>query len=271
MKDLVVGAAANLSWNELEPWIVSLERSGYTGQKAIIAYNLAPGVMQQLTSRGFYIKHIVRQDRAIHVDRFFYLWELLYELEARYVIATDTRDLIFQTNPSAWLEEHLSPFRLNVGSEGLAYKDEEWGSKNILATFGPDVHHWIKDETIYNAGSFAGEAQLVPDFCLNIYLISCQNRVNNPDQAALNVLLHLLPWKEITRYSPMADGWACQAGTVADPSKMRTLRAFLKEPEPAFNVHGMVCPASSARPFCLVHQYDRNPDWNSEIRKKYHD
>ncbi|PYU09235.1 MAG: hypothetical protein DMG37_23905, partial [Acidobacteria bacterium] len=63
MKDLVVGAAANLSWNELEPWIVSLERSGYTGQKAIIAYNLAPGVMQQLTSRGFYIKHIVRQDR----------------------------------------------------------------------------------------------------------------------------------------------------------------------------------------------------------------
>jgi len=271
MKDLVVGAAAHLSWNDIEPWVVSLERSGYTGQKAMIAYNLASNAMDQLTRRGFYIKHAVRQDRAIHVDRFFYMWQLLFELEARYVIATDTRDLIFQTNPSAWLEEHLPPFRLNVGSECLAYKDEEWGSKNMLATFGPSVHRWIKDETIYNAGSFAGETRLVRDFCLNIYLVSCQNRVNNPDQAALNVLVNLSPWKEITRYSRMEDGWACQAGTVADPSKISTLSAFLREPEPVLNARGLVCPAGSAQPFCLVHQYDRNPDWNMAIRKKYHE
>lgn len=271
MKDLVVGAAAHLSWNDLEPWVVSLERSGYTGQKAIIAYDLASDVMQRLTGRGFYIKHVVRQDRAIHVDRFFYLWELLYELDARYVIATDTRDLIFQTNPSAWLEEHLPPFRLIVGSECLAYKDEEWGSKTMLATFGPDVHRWIKNETIHNAGCFAGEARLVRDFCLNIYLMSCQNRVNLPDQQALNVLVNLSPWKGITRYSQMADGWACQAGTVADPAKMNRLRPFLKEAEPVLNAQGLVCPAVSAQPFCLVHQYDRNPEWNLTMKSKYHD
>src|SRR6266550_1782774 len=271
MKDLVVGAVAHYPWKEIEPWVVSLERSGYTGHRAVIAYNLAPDVIERLMARNFYIKHIVRQDRLIHVDRFFFLWELLNQMEARYVIATDTRDLVFQTNPSAWLEEHLPPFRLNVSSECLAYKDEEWGNQNMLATFGPDIHAWMKDKTIYNAGSFAGEASVVRDLCLSIYLICYQNAANNPDQAALNVLINLSPWKEITRFNSMADGWACQAGTVADPSKMSTSRPLLKEPEPIMNTDGSIYPAGGVSPFCIVHQYDRNPAWKSFIRSKYRD
>jgi hypothetical protein len=270
-QDLVVGAVANSSWKVIKPWVVSLERSGYAGKKVVVAYDLTPDVIERLIARDFYIKHVGRLDRWIHVDRFFFLWQLLHEMEARYVIATDTRDLIFQTDPSTWLEEHLSPFRLNVGSECIAYKDEPAGNQNVLGVFGPDVHDRMKEKTIFNAGSFAGEASVVRDLCLNIYLICYQNSDNQPDQAALNVLINLSPWKEITRFSSMGDGWACQAGTVANPAKMNSFRPFLKEPEPVFGPDGLVYPAGSATPFCIVHQYDRNPAWRSPIRSKYSD
>ncbi len=141
----------------------------------------------------------------------------------------------------------------------------------MLATFGPDIHAWMKDKTIYNAGSFAGEASALRDLCLNIYLICYQNAVNNPDQAALNVLINLSPWREITRFSSMADGWACQVGTVADPSKMTISRPLLKEPEPIMNTNGSIYPAGGVSPFCIVHQYDRNPAWKSSIRGRYRD
>jgi hypothetical protein len=271
VNDLVVGAAAHYSWEQIEPWVVSLERSGYTGQRAVIAYNLAPDVIGRLTTRGFYIKHVVRQDRLIHVDRFFLLWQLLHEVEARYVIATDTGDLVFQTNPSTWLEEHLHPFCLNVGSESLAHKDQDFNDQGMLAAFGPDVCSWMKEKTVYNAGSVAGEAGSLRDLSLNIYLMCFQNAYSNADQFALNVLINLSPWKEITRFNSMADGWACQVGTVADPSRMNTFRPHLKESEPVFKTNGFIYPAGSATPFCIVHQYDRNPVWESSIRNRYRD
>jgi len=220
MKDLVVGAIAHYSWEKIEPWVVSLERSGYSGKKAVIAYNLAPDLIERLIARGFYIRHVGHHIRSFIVDRHFFLWQLLHELEARYVIATDTRDLIFQTNPSTWLQEHLFPSRLIVGSECLAHKDEPWGNQTMKLFWGSDVHAWMKDKTIYNAGSFAGEADAVRDLCLVIYLMNYHNIIPlATDQAVLNVLIHLSPWKEITRLSSMADGWACQAGTVATQPK----------------------------------------------------
>jgi len=269
MKDLVVGAMANYSWEEIEPWVVSLEESGYTGQKAAIAYNVTPDAIERLVARDFFIKHVTRQRRVIHVDRFFYLWEILHEIEARYVIATDTRDLIFQTNPSAWLERYLPPFRLNVGSECIAHKDQAFNDEGMLATFGPEVCAWMKEKLVYNAGSFAGEASAIRDLSLNIYLLCHQNAYCNPDQFALNLLINLSPWKEITRFSSMADGWACQGAIVANPPEMETFRPLLKEPEPILGSDGLVYPAENKSPFCIVHQYDRDPAWKAAIMRKY--
>src|SRR5258708_37197086 len=167
MKDLVVGAIANYRWQTIEPWVVSLERSGYMGQKAAIVHNVAPDVIDQLVARGFYVKNVAHHSRFFTVDRFFSLWQLLSETGARYVISTDTRDVVFQTNPSIWLEEHLPPFRLNVGSECLAYKDEPWNNQNMWMTYEAEVYAWMREKTVYNAGTIAGEAGTMRDLALN--------------------------------------------------------------------------------------------------------
>ena len=147
-----------------------------------------------------------------NVDRFFFLWQLLHEIEApyvistdtrdlvfqevrdRYVIATETRDLVFQTNPSLWLEKHLAPFRVMVGSEGVAYKDAPESNSDMGAFFGPAVRAWMRDKIVYASESIAGEISAVRDSSLNIYLMGYHNIAPFPtDQAALNVLINLFP------------------------------------------------------------------------------
>jgi hypothetical protein len=270
MDDLVVGAIAYYCWEKIEPWVVSLERCGYTGKKVVITHCLAPEVIERLVEHGFYIKSVAHHSRMINVDRFLFLWQLLHEIEARYVISTDTKDLVFQTNPSSWLENNLSPHRLVVGSECIAYKDEPWNLQNMRSSYGEDVRNWMKDKTVYNSGNIAGEANAIRDLCLNIYLMGYHNIIPfTTDQSALNVLINLSPWKEFTRLTSMVDGWVCHVANVADPAKLTTVRPFLQEPEPVMAANGLVYPVGSNTPFCILHQYDRNPDWRPAIASRY--
>ncbi len=268
--DLVVGTIGLCKWERIEPWVVSLERSGYAGKKAVITYNAADDVVERLIAREFHIKRIAHHSRHLNVDRCCFLWQLLQEVKARYVIATETRDLVFQTNPSLWLEKHLAPFRVMVGSEGVAYKDAPESNSDMGAFFGPEVRAWMRDKTVYASESIAGEISAVRDLSLNIYLMGYHNIAPFPtDQAALNVLINLFPWNEITRLSSMADGWACYAANVADPIKLKMIRPFLKESEPVLGTDGFVYPADSTTPFCIVGQYKRNPAWQSAIMSRY--
>src|SRR5438552_12317675 len=270
MHDLVVGTIAYYSWDKIEPWVISLERCGYMGKKLVIAHCVTAEVIERLVEHGFYIKSVAHHSRAIHVDRFLFLWQLLHEIEARYVISTDTRDLVFQTNPSSWLENNLPPHRLVAGSECIAYKDARWNFQNMRSSYGEEVRNWIKDKAVYNAGNIAGEANVVRDLCLNIYLMGYHNIIPfGTDRAALNVLINLSPWKGLTRLTSLADGWVCHVAQVADPTKLLTVRPFLQEPEQVMGADGFVYPAGSNTPFCILHQYDRNPDWGPTIVSRY--
>jgi hypothetical protein len=82
-----------------------------------------------------------------------------------------------------------------------------------------------------------------------------------------NVLIQTQPYKDVVLQATQASGWACQAGTVADPTKMDTFRPNLLEDEPIF-VDGTVL-TSTGKPFCIVHQYDRVPSWRQHVMEKY--
>lgn len=63
------------------------------------------------------------------------------------------------------------------------------------------------------------------------------------------------------------DGWACQLGTTADPSKIAAFRPHLLEPEPRFDGERVITAAGEQ--YYIVHQYDRVPAWRSVIEGKY--
>lgn len=290
-RDLIVGVMSNYDYHKVEPWVVSLKRTGFKGDIAMICFNVNADTIKKLDAQGVEI-YAYGQDaagntffnspRAVVVDRFRALYEFgihaKWKEKYRYIVTTDVKDVIFQSNPIDFLDrpEHLRDFKkINVGSECLAFKDEPWGNENMFNSFPRFVYENMKEKTIYNCGTISGSMAEMHDLFLAIYLTSIGSPVHNPDQAAINILLNMKPWKNITRFCDMQSGYAVQLGTVADPNKLEAFRPWLLEHKlptlheatgTVFLSHNdgedKIIPA-------IVHQYDRIPSWNKIIDAKY--
>ena len=182
--------------------------------------------------------------------------------------------MLFRSNPFEFLSSSESPINIIAGSESIAYKNEPWGDDNLKSAYGPYVYEMYKDKIIYNVGTIGGQSGYVKDLIFNIFT----NAINRPipivDQAVFNVLIHTVPLRHTVFFADQKDGWAVQAGTTADPSKIEYFRPNLVEAEPIFEdgvvktgEDGFNCVKGT--PFVIVHQYDRVPEWKEYFYNKY--
>jgi hypothetical protein len=280
MKDLIVGCATNYDWSKLKYWVNSINRSGFDGDKVLILMNCDKDTVKKISDSGFSIIAFnqdangnlsYNSNMMVHVERFFHIYQLLRDNEYRYVITTDVKDVVFQRNPSKWLEENLPEGveDLVFSSESMKYKDEPWGNQNLLETFGPQIYEDFKNHTIFNVGVLAGHGYAMKDLMMNIFA-SCMHRpIKICDQSTFNFLISQHPYLSTSMYTKSEDGWACQLGTTADPSKLEQFRPFLLEPSP--KMEGDKVLTSEGIEYTIVHQYDRVPEWKKVIEAKYDD
>jgi hypothetical protein len=283
MKDIVVGCITGYTFDKIKPWVNSLDRSGFDGVKAMICYNVDYETVEELVKRNYTVLAFGKNDDlkrfeykenfSIVVERFLHLWYLLKKFEGqyRYIISTDVKDVIFQSNPSEWMEKNMNDAQINVACESIRYKDEDWGNHNLFKAFGPLVHDHNQNNLIYNAGTVSGKFDTMLDFFLNVYMM-CNGTSHftegggGPDQAAVNILLNMKPYRDITRFTASEEGWAAQLGTTG-PHIVGKYADKLVEKTPIL-VDNVVC-TSDGTPFVMVHQYDRVPEWKEIIEKKY--
>jgi len=281
-KDLVVGCITNYNFDQIKPWVNSLDRSGFDGDKYMICYNIDVAVADELIKRGYKIFAFDRKDSKlvyhnpnfnIVVDRFLHLWMLFSQFRGEYknIITTDVRDVVFQSNPSRWLNHNLDK-KINASSESILYRDETWGTHNLLKSYGPIIHTAFNEKLIVNAGVMSGDFDTMLDVFLNIYIMSNGASSHHipggggPDQAAYNILLGMKTYADITNVAPSESGWAAQLGTTGDRSEYGR-NGLLVEPQPKL-IGDLVC-TSEGIPFIIVHQYDRIPEWKKLIEEKY--
>lgn len=285
MKDLVIGAITGYDFDAIAPWVNSLERSGYGGDKAMLCYNVSYDVCNELSKRGFRVLGFERneEDRRLEytkpgfnvvVERFQHMAFVLRELEEdyRYIISTDVKDVIFQRNPSEWLENNLFDQKIVAASESIRYDQEVWGNFNLFRSFGPRIYQTFRDRVISNAGVMAGDFHTMLDLYMHISLL-CDAAPSHyieggggPDQAAYNVLINSRPWKDSVCFASSESAWAAQLGTTG-PQIQDRYGQFVTEPLPTLK-DGVVC-TSTGEPFYIVHQYDRVPQWKNVIQEKY--
>lgn len=266
-KDIIIGCLVGYNSHQIKPWVTSITRSGFEGDKAILSFGLPQDSIELLIDNGFQIYEMPASERHIVVDRFFAMWNFLNQVDKqyRYVITTDVKDVIFQYNPSTWLENNLKG-KILVSSENIRYRDEVWGSSNLASSY-PHLYELHCNNTIYNAGTIAGDVETMRDFFLHIFNLSLIGTDRQPDQAALNILTHTQPFKAVTHFASQEEGWCCQLGTTLDPKVSNNYKPFLLEPLP--QIQGDVLVNTQGQPFCLVHQYDRVPGLGETITAKY--
>lgn len=275
--DLLIGAADLYDWSKIRVWAQSVRDSGFDGTIALLTYRVGADVVENASKFGvdLYqidhdpfgrpIEHNTRgRDTQAHQMRFFHAWQLLatddYWKQFRYVISTDVRDVYFQRNPSAWLREkenYLSVFtgkNLVASSEGITYGKEAWGADNMLNGFGPLVYDVAKNWTIYNVGVVAGLSEQMMGLFLTLYNMTHQRYIPS-DQSAYNILVNQTMAHNFMTTNHN-DDWACQVGTVADPTKPHLLNTA---DDPLPKIQSNMVINERGKPFTIVHQYDRNP------------
>ena len=293
MHDLIIGAASNYGWKELELWVNSIKKSGFHGDVMLVGTNMSKETIDKLTSNGILLELYGQRgengditspvSNAPHVERFFYLWNALETIKKqyRYVITTDTRDVIFQKNPSDWIEEHSAD--LILSSEGMLYKDEPWGKKNYEECFGSYFFKRIENRLINNVGVIAGGFDNVKSLMLMIYQLSLQRPIAVVDQATFNFIINDDNYAQLGKlFTNNHDGWAIQLGTTIEAVRSgagdlgqlyRTDPNFkyeYQDMQPKIYGDGKVVN-DVGTVFTIVHQYDRVPYLKEKMQKLYGD
>lgn len=274
-KNLIIGGCTNYGINQLKPWVLSINEHMPEAKKVMCVGNATQETRDWLVANDFEIVNMPQANIPVHVLRFVSIYEYLRENweQFDYVITTDVKDVYFQSDAFKFLDYHNIGVRdmnqIVAGSESICYKDESWGNENLLQCYGPYIHNLFKDNEIYNVGVLGGSAEYIKDLVFNIFT----NAVNRPipivDQAVFNVLIQTQPFKDVTMFTDQRSGWAVQLGTTGDPSKIEGFRPNLLEPEPLMNFEEGLMQTTDLKTVCIVHQYDRVPDWKKLVEKKY--
>jgi hypothetical protein len=278
MKDLVITTISdNYNWVDIKNWIISLKNTQYQGDILILAYNFENDekkYLQKLSDlgaiilqpnndyRGNITNNFVwhsgmvnpqNANKLIHNVRLFHVWQYFTEndLESQYnrVVFTDGRDVVFQTNPTEWLDVNMKKDIL-VPSEYVLYKDQPWNYNNAMVNYGPYIFEYLlKDKPVCNVGTFAVTSSICRDLCLTLYLMS--NNIGHADQPSFNILTNTL-LKDKCQWVDYNDSWALQIGAIID--NINDI-SYLKD--------GIVYSAKTNIPYCLVHQYDRVSEYKN--------
>jgi hypothetical protein len=274
-RDAVIGAILGYGWDEVKIWANSLSETGFSGERVLIALDADPDFVARLGEEGFTVVQPGPAERLrmngefapFLVERFRLIANYLAATDYRYVILTDVRDVVFQDNPSAWLEANFGDGGLLASSEGVRIGDEWWASHMLANAFGTDALDAVRDRVSRNAGIIAGTREHCRRLALEIVRLCTQEHETGADQAAYNLILNAEPWEQDVKTVRHDVPWACQAGTVADPRQLPQLRDALLEAKPVFD--GAFVRTPRGEPYAIVHQYDRVPRWRETFEARY--
>lgn len=249
MKDLIISAIANYSVDKIKNYINSVNKCGFKGSKIIIVYNVSDDTIDYLQSNGWEVilGELIGHP---HMKRLIDIYWILRQLneQYRYVITTDVRDVVFQTNPSEYLEKNLKK-KILVSSENVLYKDEHWGVKNILEGYNELLLERFESNQTCNVGVLAGNQKDMTDLLLLNYLVSQSGNTNHyTDQSSFNFIVHNELVKDSIQIEGIETNWALQMGTLLNEKLIGKFKLNVKE--------GIIY--NGDLPFVIVHQYDRN-------------
>lgn len=279
--DLVIGFAANFQWAQIEPYAVSLVRSGFVGKKVLFAQNLADDAVARLNELGFEIlaippinfsdAELVKNPFFAYVARFLLIHMYLYDNPGfRFVICSDTRDVVFQHNPILWLEQNIGDKKLVAAPEYILHQDQEgntaWVNQGFL-----EIAPWMMPSMVYCSGFISGYADYISDLALAVYMTGrhLTGKIWGVDQPAYNMIMHQKAYEDVTLVPHMSDQYCLHMVVLA----FEQYRKMMTELPPVAGFSLINCDAGYRLPdlsaFAVLHQYDRVPPLAEALRAEY--
>jgi len=255
--------ASYYSWEDLKPFFLSLEKTGYDGDVVLFIDHIDEYTQMKLTNLNINMILIPYQLTGLlnvfHMPDYRYYLYLNYLESNNYryknVLLTDVRDVYFQVNPS---QVPWAVGCITVAKEAVKIKDEFWNTRWILTKFGHHVYSQLEEETVICSGTNFGPVDQIVSYLKEMvhYLFFIDYyRVIVNDQAVHNYLVHT------KKISPIAFG-DNEIGPIMTLSFENDANIKMNEHHQILLKNGTVAP--------ILHQYDRKPNLVSLIRNSIH-
>lgn len=262
MKYTIVGCITKYGVEQIRPFVESIEQSGFKGDKLMLVYEITQDTIDYLTNKGWLLVQSEPQQHII-LQRFRDMYQLLHQYETDVIIWVDVKDIIFQKDPTEWLNKWMRRDILAF-SESLKFGDEAWARLNAGTSF-PMEWEWLQNEEIYCAGTIVGKKEAIRDLFIDIYRwsLTTSNPEQLADQAAYNILIHMYQWKDKVQFVKQQEGFAAQLHLKLKKGDI------LPYTEELSTIDGNEIKNSKGELYTLVHQYDRNEELKQLIENKY--
>ena len=261
---IIFGCITKYSPDDIRPYVESIEQSGFNGGKVMLVYDVPSETIEYLKSKGWELYGGDLQQHII-LQRFRDAYKLLETYIDETIIWTDVKDVIFQKDPTEWLEKNMKG-EILAFSECVTFKDDDWAVVNAGTSF-PMEWEWLQHKVSYCAGTIVGKGYALKDLFIEIYRwsLTTANPSQLSDQAAYNVLINLNHFKENIQFVNQEEGFVTQLGTVL--IKKEHFGDKLLEPTPIYSQEKFFNQEGDE--FVIVHQYDRHLEIKELIYQKY--
>ena len=277
--DLILTAMKGpYEWSALKTFVNSVHRSGFRGEKVMLASGIALEVRLQLEIAGWEVIDYVippgtKPFGSYCSERFWPANDFLkYNAEDfRYIIWCDWKDLVVQTDPSVWLYKNMSVDSVIGCSEGMLIK-EEFYNNGWLKQAAPNdaVYNTAREHPILCAGTLAGSALVMRRVLCAVYDV-LSTSPDKPDyeggisplidQGILNYILRIFPFDTLTRVPEWSEGFCATVNWYI-------VHRWTNRPVPEVR-DGVFYPQGKSEPFAIVHQYDRDENWKKAVIERY--
>lgn len=264
MKYTILGCITKYGVKDIKPYVESIQQSGFKGDKLMLCYDIPEETIEYLDKNGWLLVQGELQEHVI-LQRFRDVYALLHQYDTDIIIWTDVKDVIFQKNPTEWIEHNLRDKDIFAFSECVRLRDDSWAVVNSGTSFPMEWQLWLKDEISYCAGTIVGKKNAIRDLFIDIYRWSktTANPEQLSDQAAYNILLRLHQYSRGVDFVEQERGFITQLGTVW----MKRNQLPITEPTPIYKDGKFY--NQKGEEFYIVHQYDRDVKIKQEIYERY--
>ncbi len=218
-----------------------------SGDKFVFTHDLNQENRDRISAYGITIidaEHI----HWIVRDRFRAYAEFLAAHTYEHVLLTDSKDVLFTSDPFDYLREITQPEFVLLVSEGIRHGQSLW---NVIDQTGlqqlvkPEVA--FEDWEVINGGVQLGSSQALHKFCNTIYKLMVTVMPPSTEQAMINYMYHVY-WKhqgEVLLADPHKDWFCCTGEPI-----LRGIHGFSLDLATWRN-------PSLTKPYSVVHQWER--------------
>jgi hypothetical protein len=256
---------------------VSLTRTGFKGLKLVFCEDISSETREGFTNLGFTLIDRSTPSSKLHPempgDWAYGIYRFLPAIEYfqarpgqfRYIIWTDVRDVVFQTNPVVWLEKNLYPHQIVVAGLGHPIKKCPWNDPWVQAC-SPLSYARVREAEAAACGTFAGTANTMLQIFEDIFngCIGAQHPWAT-DQGMLNILLRTAPYSSIARIPRMGEGFTAQWF----PDKNEDKTIYPDYGFPIFDKLTKTVYTPTGEPISILHLWDRDRAWTQIMRENY--